>query len=438
MFGAAALAWITQYGYAALALLVFLESAGLPLPGETALLAAAFAAAHGSLSLPLVILTAAAAAVVGDNLGYYLGRRYGRGWLERHGRWVLLSPARLERMDGFFARFGPAAIAIARFVAGVRVVAAFAAGVARMPWRQFLIFNIIGAVLWAATAGVVGFALGRGYGRLSRSLGRAGFVALITAAAVVLVLWVVRRARPQWPAAWTAVPQRASEWSVASWKTARGSILQVGVHAATALALSAGATLVFAKVAEDVAERESTTFDDVIRRWMLDHHAPLLDRLFGAMTWAGSAVVLIPLSALAATALWRARGRYVSAALLLAPAVASGAVLGIKHLFHRARPDGALRHTDVSYAFPSGHSTTAAAVYMMLAYVLVRERLAPPWSLLLAGAVVLLVGMSRVYLDVHWTTDVIGGWSVGIGIAAGCALLYERARQAELQLPGAS
>ena len=117
-------AWLTQYGYVGLALGVFLESAGLPVPGETALLVAALAAAHGSLSLPLVMITAASAGILGDNLGFAVGRRFGRPWLERFGPHFLLSPARLARADAFFARWGGPAIALARFAPGVRVVLA--------------------------------------------------------------------------------------------------------------------------------------------------------------------------------------------------------------------------------------------------------------------------------------------------------------------------
>lgn len=436
MFTPAALYWVSTYGYAALFIAVFLESAGIPLPGETAVVAAAFAAAHGGLSLPWVIVTAAIAGIAGDNLGYYLGRRYGRVWVQRRGRWVLLSPERLARMDAFFARFGAAAIAIARFVTGVRVVAAFAAGVARMRWRTFFVFNVIGAVLWASTAAAVGFALGRGYSQLSRSLGQAGFIALLALASAAFIVWVARRLRQRWSYALAGAPQRAVEWGATTLESATGWVTRVGVHAFLALLLSAGATVLFAKVAEDVAERESTTFDGVIRAWALSHHAPLLDQIFSAITWMGAGVVLVPVSILAAMVLWRLRGRLLTSLLLLAPMAASGSVLVIKYLFHRARPAGALKHMEVTYAFPSGHSTASSAIYAMLVYVLVRERLAPRFTIAIAAALVILVGLSRVYLDVHWATDVIGGWAVGLAIAAGCALLYEEARQREGQESG--
>jgi len=189
----AILAWIARYGYAAVALGVLLESAGVPVPGETVVLAASFASAHGSLSLGIVIVVAAVAGVVGDNIGFVVGRRFGRALLERGGRWVFLTPERLTLMDAFFTRFGPAAVAIARFVTGVRVVAALAAGVSHMRWRTFLCFNILGAVLWASAVSVAGYALGHGYKQIARWLGGAGVAIVLTALVVVAAAWLVRR-----------------------------------------------------------------------------------------------------------------------------------------------------------------------------------------------------------------------------------------------------
>lgn len=435
MFATAAAEWISQYGYVALATLVFLESAGLPLPGEAALLAAAFAAAHGTLSLPVVVLIAAISGILGDNLGYLIGRKFGRRWLERNGRWIFLSPARLERMDAFFARFGPAAVALARFVTGVRVIAAVAAGAAGMAWRRFLLFNAVGAAAWATTVGGAGFALGRGYGKFSSALGHGGFVLLAAVGAVALVVWIARRlsraqresvALHRQPAATRAAAGRINQ-----------TLKQIGRPVLGAWAIGVATTLLFAKVAEDVTQRESLQFDAYVRSRVLVPHDPILDRWFEWLTWMGTGAVLVPLCGLAAAALWRYRGRRVTAAVLAAPVLASGSILGLKQIFHRARPAGALRHMELSFSFPSGHSMAATAVLLTTAYVLAREELAPRWTIAAAAAMAFAVGISRLYLDVHWATDVIGGWSIGLALAAACALLYERARHAELDPPPA-
>lgn len=404
----AVVAWLAQYGYFGLALGVFFESAGLPLPGETALLAAAFAAGHGALSLPLVIAIAAVAAVLGDNLGYVIGRRLGRPWLERHGRRLLITPARLDRVDRFFHRFGGWAVALARFVTGVRVLAAVSAGAARMPWATFFRFNVMGAVIWAAVMGLIGFGAGRGWQRLGSVAGHAALVLLVIVPAALGSAWAFRRLRRWWQAAGETHWTRTLAWQWV-WVTAT----------------SLTAILMFAKVAEDVTERESASFDDAIRAWALAHESPLLSGLCRAGTLLGTARVLVPLTLLAVAWLWRRTGARLAATVLLSPVLAAGGVLGLKALFARDRPPGAVALHALGYSFPSGHTTAATAVALTLGYVLAREG-AP--KLAAAGVAVtaaLVVGWTRVCLDVHWATDVIGGWSAGLLVATACAALYE-------------
>lgn len=418
------LQWIARYGYAGLAIGVFLESAGVPVPGETAVLAAAFGAAHGALALPWVIAVAATASVLGDNLGFALGRRLGRGWVERHGHRVWLTPERFVHVDRFFARYGPGAVALARFVAGVRVVAAFAAGTSRMPWTVFLPYNVLGAIIWATLVALAGYAVGRGYAGASAWLGRSGLVLAVVVPAVLAAAWLLRR--------WTARPTglRARLLRV-SWL--RG----ITAHWLVVVGVSTAAVLAFVAIAEDVAERETTSFDSVVRTWALAHRAAPLDPVFAALTWVGSPVVIGLLATAAALALWRGRGARVAAAAVASPVVALALIALLKLLFHRARPEGALLYTHLGYSFPSGHATGTMAVAVTLAYVLARERVAPRWTVAVAVVFSLLVGWSRLYLDVHWATDVIGGWAVGLAIAAGGAAVYERLRGAVRVLPDA-
>jgi membrane-associated phospholipid phosphatase len=191
-----------------------------------------------------------------------------------------------------------------------------------------------------------------------------------------------------------------------------------------------GALLLFAKIGEDVFDHESGTFDGVIREWILTHRTPFGTSLFLAVTLAGGTTLVTALAAIAAFWLWFARGRHLAAVMIAAAAVATASFVAIKEIFARVGPFGAafVPHT-TSYSFPSGHATVSAAVLSTLAYVLWRERLMAG-RLALATSCVLFVaiGVSRVYLDVHWATDVLGGWCLGLGVAAGCAALYERWR----------
>jgi len=129
----------TQVGYPALGALIFGESAGLPLPGETALLTAGGLAAAGHLALPVVILVAATAAIAGDTVGYWLGRRGGRAFLMRDGFLADHRRHAVARADRLFERYGTATVFFGRWIPGVRVVAAVMAGATRMPWRRFAV-----------------------------------------------------------------------------------------------------------------------------------------------------------------------------------------------------------------------------------------------------------------------------------------------------------
>ena len=189
--------WLTdlfaRYGYFVVFFGILLENAGIPVPGETILLAGAALARFGHLSLPAVVLVAIAGATLGDNIGFWIGRRGGRVLLERHGRMLGLTSARLDQFDGFFARHGAKTVFIARFVTGLRVVGAILAGASHMAWGWFLLFNAAGAVAWAATFGTVGYLLGYSWETIERWIGHLGLVLLVVIAAGGVLAWMRSR-----------------------------------------------------------------------------------------------------------------------------------------------------------------------------------------------------------------------------------------------------
>jgi undecaprenyl-diphosphatase len=150
----------SQIGYVALGGLILGESAGLPLPGETALITAGGLVAAGHLSLPIVILVAAFAAIAGDTAGYWMGRRGGRALLLRDGLGATHRRHAVERADWFFERYGAATVFFGRWVPGVRIVAAVMAGAARMPWPRFAVANATGAFAWAGTVATLAMLAG--------------------------------------------------------------------------------------------------------------------------------------------------------------------------------------------------------------------------------------------------------------------------------------
>jgi membrane protein DedA with SNARE-associated domain len=191
-----ALALPSHLGYVALAGLVGVESMGVPVPGETALLAAGILAQQGQLKIEFVIAVAAGAAVAGDNLGYLLGRKGGRSLLLRAGPLERQRRAFLGRGERFFGRHGASAVFFGRWVTGVRVVVAWLAGADRMHWPRFLLWNALGGITWALTVGLAAFLLGAAGERLIASAGSAAALAVgLAIAALFLGARLRRRGR---------------------------------------------------------------------------------------------------------------------------------------------------------------------------------------------------------------------------------------------------
>ncbi len=166
---------LATYGYWAVLVFVAVESMGVPFPGETMLLAAAiYAGTTHHLQLPLVIAAAAAGAILGDNVGYLAGREGGYRLLRRYGRYIRLDERKLKLGQYLFALHGGKVVFWGRFVAVLRIWAAFLAGTYRLPWRRFLLYNAAGGVVWATVFGVGGYALGDNVHRLAGPLGIAG------------------------------------------------------------------------------------------------------------------------------------------------------------------------------------------------------------------------------------------------------------------------
>ena len=202
---------------------------------------------------------------------------------------------------------------------------------------------------------------------------------------------------------------------------------------ALTVVLGVAALLACAKLGEDVFSHETGTFDDAIQWWVDDHQNTFLYFVFFAITYLGSVGVMIGIALAGALWLWRKRGRHVAAAALIAPAVAIGLFVSIKPIFARARPPIAGHLVLGTYAFPSGHTTASTAVCCTLAYVYWREGfVSRRLAIWVATLPPFLIGVSRVYLDVHWATDVLGGWSLGLLVAVLGAALYDRNRRREL------
>ncbi len=182
--------FIAGYGYWAVALALLCENAGIPVPGETTLLLASFLAySEHKLHLGWIIVVATLAATLGDNLGYALGHYGGRPLLERYQNIFRTPQQTLERGEKLFARYGALTVFFARFIFGLRIIAGPMAGVLRMSWKAFAVFNFLGAALWVSVIATVGYLFGRNWDALQHAVGRFNLATGGLVLVLILLLW---------------------------------------------------------------------------------------------------------------------------------------------------------------------------------------------------------------------------------------------------------
>jgi undecaprenyl-diphosphatase len=432
---------VEAYGYWFLFILVAIESFGVPLPGEAALVSAAAYAALGRLNVWFVIVAAASGAIVGDNAGYWVGRRGGIALVKRYGRHVGLSEAKLDRAHEFFERYGARTVFFGRFIALLRSWAAALAGVASMPYATFTTYNALGGIAWALLFGWLGFAFGRNLPLLERYVGQLSLaIALLAALAVIVAigLRVFRRYRE--PIAEFVVAQRtrlASSpryaairqkyprlWTFVAGRFARGEYL--GLHLTAGFVVSVLALWLFGGVTEDVVHHDPLTVVDLeLASWLRAHATPAGDRVALILSLIGSPATIAGLGLIVAGVLTYKRWWITLSGWVAALAGAGALNWVLKRIIHRARPVGSERFLHgTSFSFPSGHAMGSLIGYGMLAYLLVafwpparRHRAA---AVAAAFVVTLLIGLSRLFLGVHFLSDVIAGFAAGAVWLAVC------------------
>ncbi len=436
---------IASYGYYIVFALVAVESFGIPLPGETSLVTAAAFAALGRLSLAGVILAAAAGAIVGDNAGYWIGRKGGIALVRRYGARFGLDDGKLERARGFFERHGAKTVFIGRFVALLRSWAAALAGVSRMSYGTFMLWNALGGVTWSLIFGALGYLFGRNLPRLEKYVGQLSLALVLLFVLGVVLFFGLRWFRgheegvSEWlRARWCRITSATRfarlraryprSWAFVAARFSRGESL--GLHLTLGFAVSAAALWIFAGVTEDVIHHDPLTLVDMqVAHWFRSHASPTLDRAALVVTDIGSPAAVGVLMLL--VALWLAsRRRWIPLAGWLAANV-GGFLLseGIKRLIQRPRPPGAAEflHASplgMSFSFPSGHATGSLIAYGMLGYLLVAfwppARRHAALTAAITVALILAIGLTRLYLAVHYLSDVIGGFAAGTVWLSAC------------------
>jgi thioredoxin reductase (NADPH) len=387
------------YGYPVLFFGVLLENAGIPVPGETAVLVAGFLASPaggGHFQIVWVIGLTVLAAVFGDNMGFWLGHRWARPRIQRGQRFLFLTPKALALAEGYFQRYGTWTIFFARFITGLRVVGALAAGTAGMSWPHFLVANAGGAFAWAVTMSLLGYFFGHSWELLHKWLGRGGFILLGCVIVLVGLPYLWRRLR-QFPSGFWDRLARAQVW-----------------HGILVAVLEVICIAVLIRLAKgDRATRTDEWVAERVAEWATS--APLLGHLALAGRVLGTLPVVIGVALLAGSLLWR-RGRdwREIGGLVWTLLASEGVGLLLLLLLRRLDAEPARAFALPLFGFPGLVPLRALAVFGMAGRLAARPR--PQWAGLAYGMAALgtlLAGYSVLWLAEQKFTEVLLEYAAG-------------------------
>jgi len=427
---------------------------GLVVPGETVMLLGGAVAGQGAIDIYLLIAIAWFTAWAGDTTSFFIGRRLGREFVLRHGPRFGIGHERFEKVEDYFSRHGGKTIFIGRFISLVRAFAPFIAGSSGMRYRAFVPYSILGTGLWASAHILVGYFFSRSIESAAKYAGRGAFVLATTIVVIVVAVTLVRhfrveanrRAAVDWmrrhaATRWIVVltrrfrPQLEFLWE----RVTPGGTF--GLELTSLMATFAVASFVLVAYTVIVNGEPGPTPGDTTAIEIAERlGAGWLTDLSKVFTHLGSSAV-IGLMAIAAAGLLAARRRWAEFGVLVAGLLLIFiGVHELKDMVDRPRPGGGL--IDVSgSSFPSAHAAYST-FYVWLAVTIVlrlRPGMARGAAVIAAGiALTVLVGLSRVYLGVHYLSDVSAGWALGIAafsLCAAVALVVTTVRQNE---PGAA
>lgn len=441
-------ALVGRYGYAIIALFLFGEGLAIPFPTDTTVVTAAALAARGHLSLALVFVVATLSTAAGTMAAFYLGRS-GSTFLTRHAHGGGGAGAALARTRQFFEHHGPSAVLFGRFVPVVRMLISFVAGISEMDARRFLLYNLAGAAIWATAFCSIGYFFGRHAAAFYHQLVRGALVVAFGIAAIVTLAvaggWLIEDADAAWRAEGTVwhriLMSRPMRWLADKSPAAQSLLFRrfspadyLGLNLTLGLGLSFVLLLIFGAIAQSVLSRSAIVrFDMDFAEVLHSETTPMGIAFWIGVTRFGTLPATVVFGAGFALAYsWR-RGWLPFGGWLAALAGSELLDLALKRVVHREPPLFHVPYAATStFSFPSGHVLGALVGYGMIAYFICCLTTSRLWRTIAIGAgtvIVLAVGFSRLYLGLHYFSDVIGGLAAGAVWLTACVTALEVARR---------
>ena len=420
--------------YALVGVLAFLETGafvGLVFPGETAVILGGAVAGQGETNVILTIAIVWSCAWAGDSVSFLIGTRLGRSFVLEHGPKVRITHERFEQVEAYFARHGGKTILIGRFIGLIRALAPFIAGSSGMRYRAFLPFSVIGTGLWATVFTMLGYALSSSLDKAAEYAGTGTVVFAIVIALSVGGYLLARFLREQenraklaarieaTPGLRRLLPQIRFFWR----RITPGDLGLELTSLIAILSVSSFVLIGYALVVSGDAgptPGDSEAIDVVARLrtgWLTD--------LAKAVTVLGSTPFTLAVALIVGVILFLGDHRRELWVMIAALAICHLAVPLLKEIVDRPRPDGGLVEAGNS-SYPSGHATYSVLYTWLALTVAVRLRpgLTYASTLIVAGLLLsIAIGLSRIYLNVHYLSDVAGGWALGVSAFAVCAVI---------------
>lgn len=397
---------IEHGGYFILVILTVFEGiplVGMLVPGHVAIIAAGFLAKIGVLNLCWVIVLALVGAFVGDYIGFYIGRRYGMSFITRLRRYIYISDNHLNRATGLLSRHTFKAMIISRFTPATRALMPFLIGTTNLKQGRFILYNIIGAIAWVVSSVILGYVFGASYHFASKAIGRLIILSLISG---VVIAWGYR------------------------FINMRFHIFRR--YELITLTLNIIALIVFFGTVEKLTDHSFKLLFDV---WVNDGFSRLNQlypnlHILGEIISGIGGVYAMLLAGLVLSLYYLIKKRWRSMAIVvLSLSSTAFMVYFIKGLYMNPRPYS-IYAVLADPSFPSGHAALSAAFLFALAYLLApRIHSLAKRELMIVVVVIftVLVGLSRLILGVHWGSDIIAGWALGIFLSTASVLFIRYA-----------